>query len=303
MSHENKLEILLQQIEFPSESRKHFKNGSLEKLIVYKENKQWDFHIKTEKPLSFHIFYSLIQQLEGSCNNIAKVDVVLSANEEVTDEKELYLYWRYYIAKLEDMLPSHVARLESAQITNNQINIFVGSDAELVTLQKKTAQSYRSFFERYNLRQLKLNIEVRHNQTEIDDFRQQTEIENEQFVRKMKENQVNNEHKRKQAKKQSKFLIGTAIREEPVRLENILEEEKRITVQGYVFNKEIRNLRSGRQLLLLKITDYTSSLELKLFSRNEEQEQIFSQAKEGMWIKARGRVQTDQFSKDRKSVV
>src|SRR5699024_8105249 len=94
------------------------------------------------------------------------------------------------------------------------------------------------------------------------------------------------------------FIIGTSINDEPIKLENVLEEEKRITVQGYVFSKEIRKLRSGRQLLMLKITDYTSSLEIKMFSRNSEQEEIFAQAKEGMWIKARGRVQTDNYSNE-----
>jgi DNA polymerase-3 subunit alpha (Gram-positive type) len=39
---------------------------------------------------------------------------------------------------------------------------------------------------------------------------------------------------------------------------NILEEERRVTIQGYVFDKEVRELRSKRKILILKITDYTS---------------------------------------------
>src|SRR5690625_3476932 len=33
-----------------------------------------------------------------------------------------------------------------------------------------------------------------------------------------------------------------------------------------------------------------------MFSRNDEDEQMFDQAKEGMWIKARGRIQTDMYT-------
>src|SRR5699024_1878777 len=112
-------------------------------------------------------FYSFMQQLERAFNNIAKVDVVLSAHEAVTDKDELYLYWRYFITKLEGLLPSHIARLEAAQIDGKNINVFVGSDAELVMLQKRMEQSYRQFLQRYNITQLQLNIEVKHNQTEI----------------------------------------------------------------------------------------------------------------------------------------
>src|SRR5699024_4960423 len=57
-------------------------------------------------------------------------------------------------------------------------------------------------------------------------------------------------------------------------------------------------LRSGRSLLILKATDYTDSLEIKMFSRNDEDQAVFAAAKEGIWIKARGRIQTDQFSNE-----
>src|SRR5690625_4912424 len=33
-----------------------------------------------------------------------------------------------------------------------------------------------------------------------------------------------------------------------------------------------------------------------MFYRNDEDEQMFDQAKEGMWIKARGRIQTDMYT-------
>src|SRR5699024_2811794 len=44
--------------------------------------------------------------------------------------------------------------------------------------------------------------------------------------------------------------------------------------------------------------DYTDSLEIKMFSRNDNDAHMFGQVKQGMWIKARGRVQTDQFSNE-----
>src|SRR5699024_3251883 len=77
---------------------------------------------------------------------------------------------------------------------------------------------------------------------------------------------------------------------------NIVEEERRVTVQGYVFAVDIRKLRSGRSLLIIKATDYTDSLEIKMFSRDDEHEAQFNLAKKGIWIKARGRIQTDMYT-------
>src|SRR5699024_4526550 len=60
----------------------------------------------------------------------------------------------------------------------------------------------------------------------------------------------------------------------------------------------VRKLRSGRSLLLIKATDYTDSLEIKMFSRNDEDAAIFEAVKAGIWIKARGRIQTDMYSNE-----
>src|SRR5699024_1794944 len=99
-------------------------------------------------------------------------------------------------------------------------------------------------------------------------------------------------------KQNGPVVLGYKISDEAIPLETIQEEEKRITVQGYVFNSEIRELRSGRNLLLVKATDYTDSLEIKMFSRGEEDAQKFPSLETGLWIKARGTIQTDTFSNE-----
>ncbi len=53
-------------------------------------------------------------------------------------------------------------------------------------------------------------------------------------------------------------------------IRNIQDEERSVIIEGYVFDAEVRELRSGRSLLTIKITDYTDSIIVKMFSRNEE---------------------------------
>lgn len=82
------------------------------------------------------------------------------------------------------------------------------------------------------------------------------------------------------------------------RLSEIVDEERRITVEGYVFDVETKELRSGRTLLTLKITDYTSSILVKMFSRDKEDAAQFARVKKGMWLRARGSIQNDTFVRD-----
>ena len=64
---------------------------------------------------------------------------------------------------------------------------------------------------------------------------------------------------------------------EPVRqMISITEEERSIVIEGFIFDKEVRVLRSGRQLLILKMTDYSSSFTVKKFSRDASDECLFA---------------------------
>ena len=116
--------------------------------------------------------------------------------------------------------------------------------------------------------------------------------------------QKQSEKRKKAAKKAATVdgpvVIGRKIADDiPVRqMVDINEEERSVVVQGYIFDREIRQLRSERKLLILKVTDYSSSFVIKKFSRDENDEALFDALKPGKWIKARGSVQEDTYMRD-----
>ena len=81
-------------------------------------------------------------------------------------------------------------------------------------------------------------------------------------------------------------------------IHQIQDEERRVTIEGFVFDVEVKELRSGRSLLTAKVTDYTDSILVKMFSRDKEDAQMMERLKKGMWIKVRGSVQNDTFVRD-----
>ncbi|MFS8579178.1 MAG: PolC-type DNA polymerase III, partial [Novibacillus thermophilus] len=54
----------------------------------------------------------------------------------------------------------------------------------------------------------------------------------------------------------------------------------------------------GRTLLLFNLTDYTDSIQVKLFIREKEDAHLASFVKDGMWVKVRGSVQHDTFARE-----
>lgn len=63
------------------------------------------------------------------------------------------------------------------------------------------------------------------------------------------------------------FQLGNIIKDtEIMEIRRVVEEERRVVLEGFVFAVDIKELKSGRSLLELKITDYTDSILVKMFS-------------------------------------
>src|SRR5699024_921459 len=155
-----------------------------------------------------------------------------------------------------------------------------------VALKKRLENRFKDYCTKIGASNYSLEICVKTNESDIELFREKKAEEDQQIVMKT----IQEQQKRMQNKHQNEevpFSIGQKIMDEIIPMEQIQEEERRVSVQGYVFDVEVRELRSGRSLLIMKVTDYSDSLEIKMFSRNDEDEVVFAQAKAGIWIKAR----------------
>src|SRR6202022_1713835 len=63
---------------------------------------------------------------------------------------------------------------------------------------------------------------------------------------------------------------GYEIKESPVPIQQIREEEKKVTIHGVIFGLETKELRTGSTLFQFYVTDYTDSLSVKIFGKNKE---------------------------------
>lgn len=297
MTKKEKLQILLQQIKISDEMKRYFEEGELAKVVVFKDKKIWELHMTIKDVLPFDCYYALLQQLTDSFSEIATIHLHISTQNKTIENEQLFLYWRYFLSTLTDILPSHLPLLEKAKIVEQKIIIDVPTDAEAISLKRKLNDRFNLYCQSIGINPCTMVFNVNLEQDILNEFRNETKKENEQLAKQVLVQAEKMNHK-KEVSNNLKFVIGSNIQDEPLPLEQITEEEKRVTIQGYVFMKDIVKLRSGRSLLVLKVTDYTDSLEIKLFSRNDEDEQLFEAVKEGIWIKARGRVQTDTFSNE-----
>src|SRR5690625_4437313 len=274
----------------------YFKKGKIKKLIVYKQKKVWHFHVELENVLPFEVYQMFYHNLENAFEDIASVKLTLQTESQDCNEIELTHYWNYFLTTIPDLLPTHTEILQKQPIIKQTTMTFnIGTDAEAVALKNKVEEAFQQFCYHVGLKRYSIHFNVETKKQDLDNFRKQKNEEDKNIVLNAVKQQAKKQEKRKESKK---LNIGYNIQDEPRSMDSIMEEERRITVQGYVFISDVRKLRSGRSLLIIKATDYTDSLEIKMFSRNDEDEGMFELAKEGIWIKARGRIQTDNYSNE-----
>lgn len=93
-------------------------------------------------------------------------------------------------------------------------------------------------------------------------------------------------------------FMGKAVRETPIRLEDVKQDSGRVTVWGDIFSVDKRVSRDGSKCIYaVHITDYTSSNTLKLIV-DKEQESVTDELKPGVTLAVQGEVDYDKYDRE-----
>ena len=90
-------------------------------------------------------------------------------------------------------------------------------------------------------------------------------------------------------------LYGRDFEDEPIPLEQIVEEMGEVTVRGKILNMEEREIRGERTIVTLTVSDFTDTIHIKMFTRNEQLEELRSKISAGGFVKLKGMTTLDRF--------
>ncbi|GAB3794822.1 PolC-type DNA polymerase III [Virgibacillus kimchii] len=295
-----KMNVLLEQLHIPEEDRlTYFHDSRLKKLKVFKEAKTWHFYITVKQVLPFRVYQLLLTNLKHTFQQVENVALTVEAADKTIDEENVSAYWRDFLQSEASLSPAYqdLVHNQTPQVNNNKIMLTARNEAEKNALIKRLQTNFRNYCQKTGLPVFQLDINISMDESEIQKFKEQKAVEDRELVLKTVQQKEEKEQKNAQNGNQP-FMLGYKIQDDPVLMEEIQEEERRITVQGYIFDAEVRELRSGRSLLIIKATDYTDSLQIKMFSRGDDDAEKFNSVKSGMWVKARGSIQTDMYTNE-----
>jgi DNA polymerase III subunit alpha, Gram-positive type len=276
---------LLQQLELTEDAVVvHFHHAQIEKVVVEKKARKWHFFFLFEKIVPCSVYGRFTTQLEKVFAPIASVSYSVSVSDQQFSDDLLIDYWKNCIREIDGIAPPLLKLLDEQipKIQGNKLILSVRNETEGLALKRKYEGIIANIYQSFGFPLLAIETEIQ--STEKNE-------EYEQFLlAKQKEDQERGllaliEMQKKDAEQnqaggdsEGPLTIGLTIKGDADfrSLIDITDEERRIAVEGYIFHAETKELRSGRTLLTFKVTDYTSSIMVKMFSRDKEDASLYN---------------------------
>ncbi|MCI9136577.1 MAG: PolC-type DNA polymerase III [Lachnospiraceae bacterium] len=90
-------------------------------------------------------------------------------------------------------------------------------------------------------------------------------------------------------------LYGRDFEEEAIPIEQIAGEIGEVVIRGKILTLEMREIRNEKTIIMFSVTDFTDTIMIKMFAKNEAVPEISEGLKKGAFLKIKGITTIDRF--------
>lgn len=308
-------EILMNQLGIPAEIRNHeaFSQAEIEQVIVHKQSKIWEFRFVFENILPFELFLALKKGLKeefSKTGNQATFEIK-TRHQDFTKE----LLQAYYQEAFSDgpcASQGFRSMYQNCQVRveNDQLIIEASEAADTEHFRKNHLPNLSKQLEEFGFPKFTCVLEKNEDLTkeEQEAFHSENQMivqaANEETLRTMEQLEQMAPPPPVEDKPVFDFQAKKAAakpkldKAEITPMIEVNTEENRLVFEGVVFDVEQKVTRTGRVLINFKMTDYTSSFSMQKWVKNEEEAQKFDMIKKNSWLRVRGNVEMNNFTRD-----
>ena len=275
------------------------------KLVIDPNQQSWHFFFRFQNVVAVDIFEKFIEALQSTFTDSAKIAYSIEIVRDSTfSEQVLISYWPFVVKKLEALPPGieQVLLAQSPTFEENRLLLTVDSEAEVALLQRKAVAQIEGLYQQFGFPAFPIQVVVdTERQTEkLQQFQEEKLKEDAahalQTVQAMQEKEREQEAEAKSAAN-GPIQFGRPIHEQEVKkIAELSEADKRVVIEAKVFHSEMRELRNGGSMLLIKVTDFSDSILVKLFAKETSDSEMFRRVKAGMYLRIQGGPQIDTFN-------
>ena len=287
---QDKLQKLFNEIGLDDNLLSYFSNASIEKVIIYDNNKLLDFIINTNEVLPIDVYNNVLYKLGAYFNTIDEIKLIIKPKN--IDNNKIS---EYYLDIMKNVC-----------LDRNKYNIFldrvINIDDNVITI-----KTYNKI-ECTNMLSLKQELidKMYHYGFEIDinidlvldgdeELKNKIEKEKEETIEKSKTTQTIK--KEEPVEKKTPYRAKKSTEITPIK--DVIYEVENINIKACIFGIDYFESKSGYKIITLKVTDYTDSMYVKMFTKDDNEYSLIKKLlKEGNWYIFYGKAAMDKFANE-----
>lgn len=303
MDRRERFEVLMEHSDVPPEIRnEYFADGFIERVECSAKQREWTIYIAKDKLVPEQVYRQFCKRIQEQFAHIAKIRFVINYSQAVPDDALVQEYWPLFVDWVQREMVSVNGWMARAgvRVHNGKIEVkLLDTHGIELAKRKKLDERITHFFRQYFGRSYHVIFTLNENSAEAFEEFQRQIMEEEMAATQsaiMEALETKTESKPGAGASAGEPLVfGYPIKDTPIPLQQIVEEENKVTVQGTILRLEQKSLRNGNTLFQFILTDFTDSIAVKCFARSKEDAELLSRLKNNMWIVARGKVEYDRF--------
>lgn len=306
-----------------------FEHVDVKKMVASKGKKQLSIYIKSDRLITFTNIKKMEYQLKKQVFQSAINDILFieqyELSEQYTPEKLMPIYYESFLLELKEksIIDFEIINTASYEFVGNQL-IF---DCERNFLSVKRSAELREYFQNLFLERFGYEVQVEFKYHDVPKKEEEEEFFVPYFSKEIKEKTVEKEKtsekkvakgKEPAAKTEKKewkrfdksksayrrlpddpdIIYGRSFEGDSVPISEIVDEIGEVVIVGKILSKEEREIRNEKTIVMFNVTDFTDTITVKIFVKNEQLEDISGKLSKGAFVRIKGMAVFDRFDKE-----
>ncbi|AXY25469.1 PolC-type DNA polymerase III [Suicoccus acidiformans] len=298
---------LLDQIQLHNEDiRAHLSDVEVDHVDILVNSKRWVFYFNRPEriyPDAYEIFQ---KQIVNAFKDIAEIEVWWQFDQLELDEADIENYFAAVVRRLSDEKPFVKACMENAQFHYEvgKVSIGLSSPQSVEMVQGKYHEILQMRLKQMGIENLSLEYYVDEALRSLEEStinERKSQEDEASLLEALRQQEERQEQQARAEMEQASDVepIGKDIPPtSPTPMKELEDNQFKQVIEGYVFSKEVKELRGGNLLMILGVTDYTSSVTVKLISGRRIKATSFDLYNKGDWVRMEGDMVPDNYTSE-----
>lgn len=276
----------------------------INKIKVSKKAKEWEIIVRLRRLISISEI-SRIEESIRSCYGLNRVRISIGESAvSVKPEEFAKNHWEDLKNVILNNSPAFTGFLKdaTAEAAVDRIIVKVATkEAAGYLSSKKFELMVENYIRDYFNLSTRVLLKYDGNERQDDEeyIKTYEEEESKIVAQALKTRDGNKGSKGKSEAQTSKVIMGRPFGDAPVLISQIAEDSGRVTIQGSIFNTEVKTLNNGKTIIIFNVTDNTNSITAKIFVKDEnDKPKLVENIADGRYVKIKGDIQYDQYIKE-----